>query len=52
MTHDAAGGETLEAVLKRINPGARIPVCGMISQYDNAKPYEPRNLANLEAQGP
>ncbi len=44
------GGETLEAVLDRINPGARIPVCGMISQYDNAEPYEPRNLANLEAR--
>ena len=45
------GGETLEAVLHRINPGARIPVCGMISQYDNVEPFEPRNLANLEAKG-
>lgn len=45
------GGETLEAVLDRINPGARIPVCGAISQYDNAAPYEPRNLANVAARG-
>ena len=44
------GGETLEAVLDRINQGARIPVCGMISQYDNAERYEPRNLANVEAK--
>ena len=44
------GGETLEAVLDRINSGARIPVCGMISQYDIAERYEPRNLANLEVK--
>ena len=44
------GGETLEAVLDRINSGARIAVCGMISQYDIAERYEPRNLANLEAK--
>ena len=44
------GGETLEAVLNRINQGARIPVCGMISQYDIAERYEPRNIANVEAR--
>ncbi len=44
------GGETLEAVLDRINEGARIPVCGMISQYDSDVRYEPRNLGNLEAK--
>jgi NADPH-dependent curcumin reductase CurA len=31
---DNVGGETLAAVLERINDGARIPVCGQISQYD------------------
>lgn len=45
------GGETLEAVLERINQGARIPVCGMISQYDNAERFKPRNFDNIEAKG-
>jgi len=45
------GGETLEAVLDRINPGARIPVCGQISQYDNAERYVPKNIGNVEAKG-
>lgn len=31
---DNVGGETLDAVLARLRPFARIPVCGMISQYD------------------
>jgi len=31
---DNVGGETLAAVLERLNDGARIPVCGQISQYD------------------
>jgi NADPH-dependent curcumin reductase CurA len=31
---DNVGGETLAAVLERLNNGARIPVCGQISQYD------------------
>ena len=44
------GGETLEAVLDRINPGARIAVCGQISQYDNPEPYVPRNIGNVEAK--
>lgn len=31
---DNVGGATLDAVLRRLRPFARIPVCGMISQYD------------------
>lgn len=31
---DNVGGETLAAVLERLNDGARVPVCGQISQYD------------------
>ena len=31
---DNVGGPTLDAVLARLRPFARIPVCGMISQYD------------------
>ncbi len=42
------GGATLEAVLALINDNARIPLCGMISQYNSetAEPG-PRNLASL-----
>ncbi|MCP3988215.1 MAG: NADP-dependent oxidoreductase [Actinomycetia bacterium] len=35
---DNVGGDLLEAVLTRMNPGARIPVCGMISRYETSDP--------------
>ncbi|XP_057822118.2 2-alkenal reductase (NADP(+)-dependent)-like [Cryptomeria japonica] len=43
------GGKMLEAVLNHININARIPVCGMISQYNQEweKCYGVRNLVNL-----
>ena len=42
------GGEILEAVLSNVNLGFRIPVCGMISQYNAETPAPgPRNLATL-----
>ncbi|GLJ21108.1 hypothetical protein SUGI_0385840 [Cryptomeria japonica] len=43
------GGRMLEAVLNHINMNARIPVCGMISQYneDWKQTYGVRNLLNL-----
>jgi NADPH-dependent curcumin reductase CurA len=45
------GGRTLEAVLGRINLGARIALCGMISQYNATGPEPgPSNLANLLMQ--
>ena len=45
---DNVGGSILEAVLNQINLGARISVCGMISQYCAAAPLPgPSNLANL-----
>lgn len=31
---DNVGGETLDAVLARLNEGARLAICGQISQYD------------------
>ena len=51
------GGETLDAVLERINLGARIALCGMISQYNATGrvpgPYNFRNvlLRRVRVQG-
>src|SRR5262249_6100914 len=45
---DNVGGETLDAVLALINQGARISLCGMISQYNATTPVPgPYNLINL-----
>jgi NADPH-dependent curcumin reductase CurA len=44
---DNVGGAVLEAVLKRINIHARIPLIGMISQYNNTKPSPGPNLGPL-----
>jgi NADPH-dependent curcumin reductase CurA len=38
------GGEILETVLDRLNPFARIPLCGLISQYNTTQPHELRNF--------
>ncbi|HKQ74656.1 MAG TPA: NADP-dependent oxidoreductase [Blastocatellia bacterium] len=45
---DNVGGEILDAVLTMINLGARISVCGMISQYNATEPVPgPYNLINI-----
>eukprot|EP01018_Ginkgo_biloba_P009022 Gb_37319 [translate_table: standard] len=46
---DNVGGRMLEAALNHINMNARIPLCGMISQYneDLKKSYGVRNLLIL-----
>jgi NADPH-dependent curcumin reductase CurA len=45
---DNVGGEILEAALNLINLRARIPLCGMISQYTATAPVPgPSNLARL-----
>lgn len=41
---DNVGGEILEAVMARLTMGARIAICGAISQYNNTEP--PRGPAN------
>jgi hypothetical protein len=44
---DNVGGETLNAVLARINDHARIILCGAISQYDTDEPAPgPANIIN------
>ncbi|XP_050248009.1 2-alkenal reductase (NADP(+)-dependent)-like [Quercus robur] len=46
---DNVGGEMLEAVLNHVNRHARIPVCGMISQYKKiwTERQGVRNLLNM-----
>lgn len=38
------GGEIFDTVIRRLNPFARIPVCGWISSYDSGALYPIRNL--------
>ena len=45
---DNVGGEILDAVLTRIGRGARIIICGAISQYNNTTPVKgPANYLSL-----
>ncbi len=45
---DNVGGEILDAVLARIARGARIVICGAISQYNNTEPVQgPKNYLSL-----
>ena len=45
---DNVGGETLDAVLDRINLGARVVLCGATSQYEgDSHWYGPSNYFNL-----
>ncbi|HVP02379.1 MAG TPA: NADP-dependent oxidoreductase [Solirubrobacteraceae bacterium] len=42
------GGEIMEAVFGRLNIGARVALCGLISGYNDAEgPAGPRNFGNL-----
>ena len=42
------GGEILDAVLAQVNVGARIPLCGLIAQYNATEPVPgPYNFASL-----
>jgi NADPH-dependent curcumin reductase CurA len=45
---DNVGGDILDTVLTRINRGARIVICGAISQYNNTAPVRgPSNYLSL-----
>lgn len=41
---ESVGGAVFETVLGMLNPFARIPLCGLISQYNKAEPYELERL--------
>jgi len=45
---DNVGGDILDAVLARLTRGARIVICGAISQYNNTTPVQgPKNYLSL-----
>ncbi|MEO0895569.1 MAG: NADP-dependent oxidoreductase [Bacteroidota bacterium] len=44
---DNVGGEILDAALARLKLGARIAICGAISQYNSDDFYGPKNYSNL-----
>lgn len=41
------GGAILDMVLARLNPFARIPLCGLVSQYNATEPYGVKNFFSL-----
>lgn len=41
------GGPILDLVLARLNPFARIPLCGLVSQYNATEPYGVKGFASL-----
>jgi NADPH-dependent curcumin reductase CurA len=41
------GGRIFDLVLARLNPFARIALCGLVSQYNETEPYAARNLRSL-----
>lgn len=44
---DNVGGAILDAVLPLLRNGARIPLCGLVSQYNATEPYGVRNLREI-----
>ena len=44
---DNVGGRIFDLVLDRLNPFARIALCGQVSQYNETEPYAARNLRSL-----
>ncbi|GIJ12083.1 NADP-dependent oxidoreductase [Micromonospora andamanensis] len=47
VVFDNVGGVQLEAAISNLRVGARIALCGMVSQYDGREPYGVRNLFDL-----
>ncbi len=44
---DNVGGPILDAVLPLMNNFGRIPLCGLVSQYNAIEPYGVKNLREL-----
>jgi hypothetical protein len=47
VVFDNVGGRQLEAAVDRLRVGARLALCGMVSQYDGREPYGVRTLYEL-----
>src|SRR4051794_27244524 len=47
---DNVGGPTLDAALLHLRPGARVVLCGRISQVNAVEPYGLRNTGQLGAK--
>ncbi len=47
VNFENVGGEVFDTVLKLMNVFSRIIVCGLISDYDAAKPYELKNIRSV-----
>lgn len=50
MLFENVGGAVMDAVLDRINSGARIALCGLVSTYNGAEPAMGRSLMQLVNQ--
>ena len=44
---DNVGGEILDTVLGRMNPFSRLPMCGLISQYNATEAYGVKNVRSI-----
>ncbi len=44
---DNVGGETLDTLLRVMNPFSRIVICGRISTFDQAEPYGLKNYGSI-----
>ncbi len=48
---ESVGGKVFDAVLPQLNTGARVPVCGLVSQYNATRPPEgPDRMGYLMGQ--
>lgn len=46
------GGKVLDAVVKHLNRGARVPVCGYVSQYNEPNPVSPLTVLSALPEPP
>jgi hypothetical protein len=47
VSFENVGGPVMDAVLARLNPFARVVLCGLVSEYDAPEPYRPRRFTAL-----
>ncbi|GCF06678.1 NADP-dependent oxidoreductase [Dictyobacter arantiisoli] len=47
VNFENVGGEIMDTVFTRLNPFARMPLCGFVSQYNSTEPYGIKNFGAL-----